>query len=99
MGTPVYPTLACSFVDGGAFERQRRIDRRLVLQQAGAAGIEAVARRLFGRRDEQRRDQDAADPKPRLAQPACGADRGAALVEPEPAAEQCALARRIDADI
>src|SRR5690348_9676072 len=99
MASPVYSTLARSFAHRVAVERQRGVGAGLVLQQPRAAGVEALARRLVGRRDEQRRDAEVADLEPRFAQPPGGAERGAALVEPEPAADQGQFARRIDAHI
>ena len=52
---------AYSLLHRAALQRERRVDRRLVVEQPHAAGVEAVARRLVGRRDEQRRDLDVAD--------------------------------------
>src|ERR1700730_6565631 len=91
-----------------AFEAERRILRGLgIVVEAQAAGIEAVARRFFGRRDEQRCHLEVADTETRLAQPARGADRGAALacpersrgVEPQPAPHDRSLAGIVDADM
>src|SRR5260370_35254458 len=95
------------FIPGGfllahrrAFEAERSILRGLgIFVGAQAAGIETVARRFFGRRDEQRRHLEVADAEARLAQPARGADRGAALTEPQPAAHDRSLAGTVDADV
>ena len=90
----------CARGTGEPSRTERRILRGLgIVVEAQAAGIETVARRFFGRRDEQRRHLEVADTEARLAQPARGADRGAALVEPQPAAHDRSLAGIVDADI